>query len=140
MQSLDDQSFTGKVTQNQFTLPAIHMDGGFPGSTSYSQQVWNEQPGPIQTGGTLLTPGTPGSALVPEAGGSHMHKGAEMSTTNKIICICAPKPCSAAFPHPRSRRNQNLSLNGGQKTPQDRKKCFLNRTQPQKAALLSGGR
>lgn len=44
---LDDQSFAGKVSQDQFTLLAIHVDGS-PGSTSDSQQAWNEQPGPVQ--------------------------------------------------------------------------------------------
>lgn len=122
---LDDQSFAGKVTQDQFTLLATHVDVS-PGSTSYCQQAWNEQPGPVQTGRILLTPGTPGSALAPEAGASHEHKWAEMSTTSTSTGICAPKPCSAAYPHPS--RNQNLSLNDGQKTPQERKRGFLKDT------------
>lgn len=107
---------TTRVTQNQFTLLAVHsdilcVDGGFSGSTRYCEHAWSDQPGAIPTGKKIfLTPWIWKSALAQEFPARTEQADTGGSTRSARACICAQLPYSAIFSPKEQKESESTSV------------------------------
>lgn len=136
---------TTRVTQNQFTLLAVHsdilcVDGGFSGSTRYCEHAWSDQPGAIPTGKKSFWH-LESEGLLWLKNSLHAQNRLTWVEVLEVPGLAfVPNYPTALFSHPRSRRNQNPRLYSGRRLETGGKKGFLNWTQPQKVVVLSGER